>query len=786
MKKLTIAFLVCFLLVSNVEVLYAGFNPLGVQNIILYDDLEDSSIDQWRLFSYNDDGNIEITSTSHSGEKSLRVSGREHYSTAVGREISDVSMGDVLEVSAWIYQDTVEQADVQVSLLSEMTLSDGAYQEHRETVRAITIQNGQWKKVVGRVVVDYRDNLDNAYVVFHSTWRTKNNPFDLYVDDIEIKKVGSISTDSVMDLDAYYSEQFSLGATIHPDTLRGTTLKREMLMRNFTSVTAEGAFKPGGFLSNVDRGELDFTEADAMLASCIEAGLYMRGHTLVWNAATPDWFFRQGFLDEGAYLSEPEMEARLEWYIKNVMEHFNTFEDSNGNPIVYAWDVVNEMIDPSQPNGIKRGNWYDTVGDDVIDKSFEFARKYARSDVKLFYNDYDNPYRSNLILNILEPIRKAGNIDGIGIQGHWWTIKPYIESVDSAISNYDSKGYEVHITELDINMASFDETILDMPKELEEEQAVRYRQLFDVFSKYDCVTNVTFWGTTDNQSWLNFQGADHGDNISVVRLAFPLLFDRLFQPKRAVEVITRHEAATINLDAVEADEFNGVEVYENSIGYCDEGDWIKYSDVDLGNGFSYFAAEVAIEDAYDGGSFSIYLDAPNGSLLGSMEVQGTGGWQNYKEQFIPINGYGGVHDLYIVFNREGVGNFRGFKLENKEQTYQAEHFNESNGFSYSNLGINYCDAGKWIKFNQVDLANVDTMEARYGVPYNNFPVEIRIDSPDGELIGTLYTKNSGGWDSINYHVTETELLSIGGTHDVYIVFTRQGSGNYDWFRFYKK
>ena len=54
----------------------------------------------------------------------------------------------------------------------------------------------------------------------------------------------------------------------------------------------------------------------------------------------------------------------------------------------------------------------------------------------------------------------------------------------------------------------------------EEEQAQYYREIFKIFKKYsDVITNVTFWGMTDNTSWR----ADED----------PLLFDKNQEPKSA-------------------------------------------------------------------------------------------------------------------------------------------------------------------------------------------------------------------------------------------------------------
>ena len=59
---------------------------------------------------------------------------------------------------------------------------------------------------------------------------------------------------------------------------------------------------------------------------------------------------------------------------------------------VYAWDVVNEVIDESQPDGFRRSPWFNITGTDYIDSAFQVAREVA-PDAQLFVNDYSTTTR---------------------------------------------------------------------------------------------------------------------------------------------------------------------------------------------------------------------------------------------------------------------------------------------------------------------------------------------------------------------------------------------------------
>jgi hypothetical protein len=51
-------------------------------------------------------------------------------------------------------------------------------------------------------------------------------------------------------------------------------------------------------------------------------------------------------------------------------------------------------------------------------------------------------------------------------------------------------------------------------------------------------------------------------------------------------------------------------------------------------------------------------------------------------------------------------------------------------------------------------------------------VELRLDSPEGRVIGRLLPGQ-----------TECEVEATAGVHDVYLVFPGGGVGSADWFRF---
>jgi arabinoxylan arabinofuranohydrolase len=93
-----------------------------------------------------------------------------------------------------------------------------------------------------------------------------------------------------------------------------------------------------------------------------------------------------------------------------------------------------------------------------------------------------------------------------------------------------------------------------------------------------------------------------------------------------------------------------------------QGDYIKVRSVDFGEGSKTFEANLATGSA--GGKIEIHIEAIDGALIGTCEVQNTGGWKKWMVQSANIEGVKGVHDVYFVFT-DGEGdlfNFDWWKL----------------------------------------------------------------------------------------------------------------------------
>jgi arabinoxylan arabinofuranohydrolase len=84
------------------------------------------------------------------------------------------------------------------------------------------------------------------------------------------------------------------------------------------------------------------------------------------------------------------------------------------------------------------------------------------------------------------------------------------------------------------------------------------------------------------------------------------------------------------------------------VGHTDDGDWIKYDQIDFGQGVSSVAVDLAMgqRDA----KVEFRLDAIDGPLIATLTPAPTGDWETFQIQETPVQGANGVHDLPLTFH----------------------------------------------------------------------------------------------------------------------------------------
>ena len=103
---------------------------------------------------------------------------------------------------------------------------------------------------------------------------------------------------------------------------------------------------------------------------------------------------------------------------------------------------------------------------------------------------------------------------------------------------------------------------------------------------------------------------------------------------------------------VQAESFDahrGVFRSSSNIGSLDNGDWVRFDDVNFGGGVTRVTAKLAVPSHRDGQVIELRVGGVSGTLLGKLVPDNTGGWAAFENQSASIKRVSGVQDLYLVF-----------------------------------------------------------------------------------------------------------------------------------------
>jgi len=464
------------------------------------------------------------TEYAHTGDYSLCVSGREKNWNGPQFRLDDGTCEANTEyyVNAWV----MGQYYTTVTLSMQYT-PEGATDPVYTNLASVS-GNGWFE--FSDMKISFTSDVTDVYVYFEG-----GNTDNIYVDDfsIETVPVAPIQED-IPSLSDVYSQYFKIGTAITPSNIASPSFMNLVQKHFDDSLTAGNEMKPDALLNreaSIEAGETNpqvtLAKARSFLNYARDNNIPVRGHTLVWHSQTPDWFFKEGYADDGAWVTEEIMLQRMENYIKNV---FAALEEEYPTVDIYAYDVVNEAwTDQGTPrtagqqgqNGSSNSAWVQVFGDNsFIEPAFEYARKYAPEGCKLYYNDY-NEYmtqKTDAIVKMANDLKAKGLIDGIGMQSHLDARQgadafPSINAYEKAVAAFAATGLDIQVTELDVTIPGSADSNLEV-------QAKYYSDIMDVCVKYaDNISAVVFWGVTDDQSWRASQ--------------YPLIFDAEFQAKSA-------------------------------------------------------------------------------------------------------------------------------------------------------------------------------------------------------------------------------------------------------------
>jgi endo-1,4-beta-xylanase len=270
------------------------------------------------------------------------------------------------------------------------------------------------------------------------------------------------------------------------------------------------------------REQFAFEDADRMLTFARSNGKDVRGHTLCWYNALPNWM--------KAVTDRREAERELRRHIETVVSRYQ------GR--IPSWDVVNEAIahDPLKQGVWRDTYWHKVLGPEHIEIAFRTAAA-ADPRAQLVYNDYDlenqderQALRRQHVLTMVRRLQdKKIPIHAIGFQAHLYAERP----IDSAgigkfVRDLRALGLKVLVTELDV----IDWRLPAAIPQRDEAAARHVREFLGALRDAGGLETVITWGITDRYTWIPefFKRPDGLPNR-------PLPLDADYRPKPFMRVI---------------------------------------------------------------------------------------------------------------------------------------------------------------------------------------------------------------------------------------------------------
>jgi endo-1,4-beta-xylanase len=280
------------------------------------------------------------------------------------------------------------------------------------------------------------------------------------------------------------------GACVRREALAQEFEYRDALRTYCNQLTPEGGLF--WFDLRPARDQFRFDIADAILAFAEANEMTMRGHTLVWYGAMPDW--------TKSIAGAGEAEREMTTHIERVMSRYR------GK--IKTWHVVNEAIDDPKGDvpGLRPNIWLQNLGDRYIELAFSTAHRVDPK-AELILNEYDvesvqgtSTRKRAAFLKLIHDLLDRGvPLHGVGLQGHLMgQYEIDRDGVHDFVAEIRSLGLSVHVTELDV----IDNAL---PGPIAVRDAIVAARAYDFLEPICAATTpslIATWGITDRHTWV--------------------------------------------------------------------------------------------------------------------------------------------------------------------------------------------------------------------------------------------------------------------------------------------
>lgn len=280
------------------------------------------------------------------------------------------------------------------------------------------------------------------------------------------------------------------GAAVQDGALRENPAYRDALAEHCQLLVGEGGLK--WFDVRPTRDQFVFEQPDRLLAFATRNEMRMRGHTLVWYAAMPDWAL--------AIRGEREAERELTRHIEKVVERYR------GR--VPSWDVVNEPIaeNPGFFGPMRDSVWQAALGSRYVERALRIAASVDPG-AQLVVNEYDiemaDPAHRRKRGALLDLVRRLKDRDApihaVGLQGHLrGDMEVDKEGVSAFVAELAAMDVDVLVTEMDV----IDKALPGPDGERDLAVAAIAEDFLSAIFAGGRPTAILTWGISDRYTWV--------------------------------------------------------------------------------------------------------------------------------------------------------------------------------------------------------------------------------------------------------------------------------------------
>ncbi len=438
----------------------------------------------------------------------------------------------------------------------------------------------------------------------------------------------------------------------------------------------------------------DQQEAIDTINWLIDRGLNIHGHTNIWQHT--DFSLPQRIVDElnkdnpdDQYLQDETRQRQRDFtsYWADTVGFTEFCVQNEPSHETAVTDEINEEDPQYQPTESLR--WFE-----------EAASEAGHAD--LYTNDYNvinQDGNDNYKTFINHLVDNDAPLDAIGMQGHHWGSRPE-QDASTLLSILDEfhaiDEHPIQILEYDTADMNNDnhagDYLYKFMKVIYSHPATVGFQMWGFYSgrhwqdqaplfETDWTKKPGYYNYIDllfNQWWTNTSGSTDGSGsystnafLGTYQITargngergakYVTVRDPTHTRSITVQMDTSGVSATDVIQAEHIDDGSGVDASGSVLTSADDGDWAKYAGIDFGDGVDRF--EAILSSGSPGNDVEVRLDGPSGTLLGTLTVEDTGGYDTFSRQAIAVSSASNVHDVYLRFvGGSGVADIERFRF----------------------------------------------------------------------------------------------------------------------------